>query len=119
LQKAALSVLALSFWCGLAAFSLGLGYDAAILVVITTNLVLVIPSSPAGLGAFEGAVVLALRPYDVDASAALAAAIVLHGLNFFPFLAAGVWALNRQRLSGGPGMRSLVHVSLDSDANSA
>jgi glycosyltransferase 2 family protein len=110
-------VLAVSFWCGLAAFNLGLGYDAALLVVITTNLVLVIPSAPAGLGAFEGAVVLALDPYRVDHSIALAAAVVLHGLNLFPFLAGGVWALDRQRIA--VRRRAAPAFGLDTDSRKA
>jgi len=92
-------VLALSFWCCLIAFHFGLGYGAGLLVVITTNLVLVIPSAPAAVGAFEAAVVLALDPYLVGHSKALAAAVVLHALNLFPFLACGVWALRHHNTS--------------------
>ncbi len=87
-------VLALSFWCGLLAFDLGLGYSAGLLIVIVANLALIAPSGPAGLGVFEAAVVLALIPYGVDRSEALATAVVLHALNLFPFLIAGVWALS-------------------------
>ncbi len=86
-------VLAIAFWCGLKAFHLELGYGAGVLIVIATNLVLVVPSAPAAVGAFEAALVLALDPYHVDRSKALAAAVVLHGLNLFPFLVSGVWAL--------------------------
>jgi glycosyltransferase 2 family protein len=92
-------VLAMSSWCGLMAFHFGLGYGAGLLVVITTNLVLVVPSAPAAVGAFEAAVVLALDPYVVDHSKALAAAVVLHALNLFPFLAAGVWAMRYHNAS--------------------
>jgi uncharacterized membrane protein YbhN (UPF0104 family) len=88
-------VLALSFWCALLAFPFGAGFGAGLLVVIATNLVLVVPSAPAAVGAFEAAVVVALNPYSVDHSSALAAAVVLHALNLFPFLAFGVWALTR------------------------
>jgi uncharacterized protein (TIRG00374 family) len=88
-------VLALSFWCGLLALQFGAGFGTGMLVVIATNLVLVVPSAPAAVGAFEAAVVVALNPYRVDHSTALAAAVVLHALNLFPFLALGVWALTR------------------------
>jgi uncharacterized protein (TIRG00374 family) len=87
-------VLAVSFWCVLAAFHLGLGYGAGLLVVIASNLALVVPSAPAAIGVFEAAVVVALDPYHVEHSQALAAAVVLHALNLFPFLAGGIWALN-------------------------
>ena len=87
-------VLAVSFWCVLIAFDLGLGYDAALLAVIVADLVLVVPSAPAAVGTFEAAVVLALDPYGVGNSQALAVAVVLHALNLFPFVVLGVWALN-------------------------
>jgi uncharacterized protein (TIRG00374 family) len=87
-------VLALSSWACLRAFHLGLGFGAGLLVVIATNLVLVLPSAPAAVGAFEAAVVLALNAYHVGPSNALAAAVVLHALNLFPFLAVGLWALS-------------------------
>lgn len=86
-------VLGVSFWCSLAAFHLGLGYSAGLLTVIATNLALVFPSAPAAIGVFEAAVVFALDSYDVSNSQALGAAVVLHALNLFPFLAVGVWAL--------------------------
>jgi uncharacterized membrane protein YbhN (UPF0104 family) len=89
-------VLAVAFWCGLTAFHFGVGYGAGLLMVITTNLILVVPSAPAAVGTFEAAVVVALDPYHVDRSKALAAAVVLHGLNLFPFLAVGLWTLNHQ-----------------------
>ncbi len=92
-------VLAVSFWCGLVAFHLGLGYGAGLLVVIATNLALVFPSAPAAVGVFEAAVVFALDSYGVSNSQALAAAVVLHALNLFPFLACGVWALNHHTVS--------------------
>jgi glycosyltransferase 2 family protein len=88
-------VVALSFWCGLLAFQFGARFGAALLVAIATSLILVVPSAPAAVGAFEAAVVVALNPYSVDHSTALAAAVVLHALNLFPFLALGVWALTR------------------------
>jgi glycosyltransferase 2 family protein len=88
-------VLAVSFWCVLIAFDLGLGYGAALLAVIAADLILVVPSAPAAVGTFEAAVVLALAPYDVASSEALAVAVVLHALNLFPFLVFGAWALNR------------------------
>jgi glycosyltransferase 2 family protein len=87
-------VLAVSFWCCLIAFDLGLGYGAGMLVVIAANLALIVPSAPAAVGVFEAAVVVALDPFGVSSSAALAAAVVLHGLHLLLFLVGGVWALN-------------------------
>ena len=44
---------------------------AALLVVVTTNLVLIVPSAPAAVGVFEAATIVALVAYDVPESSAL------------------------------------------------
>ena len=86
-------VLAGSIWLLL----LGAGFEGtfgmALLTLIATNLVLVLPSSPGALGAFEAAVVVALGAYGVDRAEALSFALVLHGLNLLPYLVLGYLAL--------------------------
>jgi glycosyltransferase 2 family protein len=62
-------------------------------VLVATNLVLVLPSSPAALGAFEAATVLALSACGVDREQALSFALVVHALNAFPYLPLGYIAL--------------------------
>ena len=86
-------LLGLSAWFLLRGVEISTGFSAAILVLVATNLVLVLPSSPAGLGAFEAAAVLALAAYGVEREVALSYALVLHALNAVPFLALGYWAL--------------------------
>jgi uncharacterized protein (TIRG00374 family) len=85
--------LALSAWFVVLAFDLGLSPAAGILVVVATGLASILPSSPAGLGVFEGATVVALGAYGVTRSEALSYALVLHAVNFFPYLVAGALAL--------------------------
>lgn len=85
--------LAFSAWFVMIAFDLGLSPAAGVLVVVATGLASTLPSSPAGLGVFEGATVVALGAYGVPRSEALSYALVLHAVNFFPFLVAGVVAL--------------------------
>lgn len=87
-------VVAVSFWLVLAAFDLGLGLGAGLLVLVTTNLAMVLPSLPAAVGVFEAATIVALRAYGVDTSTALGCAVMLHAVNFFPFLAAGYVVLH-------------------------
>jgi uncharacterized membrane protein YbhN (UPF0104 family) len=61
----------------------------------------VIPSLPAGIGVYEAATLLALSAYGVDDSRALSFAVVLHGVNFFPYLLAAYLLIprkTRQRL---------------------
>ncbi len=85
------------------------GFGAAVLVVVATNLVLVLPSSPAALGTFEAAVVLALAAYDVGREQALSFALVLHALNALPYVPLGYAALalhSRAMRRAGSGVTS-------------
>ena len=81
--------LALSIWFVMRGFHLGLSFAAAILVAVAMNLAQILPSSPAAVGVFEAATLVALRPYHVSDSRALSYALVLHALNFLPFIAVG------------------------------
>jgi uncharacterized protein (TIRG00374 family) len=84
---------AFSFWLAMRGLDLGLGYDAALLVVVATTFALVIPSLPASLGVFEAATVYSLEAFGIDDSRALSLAVVLHVLSFLPFIVAGLVAL--------------------------
>lgn len=96
-----LSWLALAASCAalLEGFPTGLATDevvlAGLLVVIATNLALVLPSSPAAIGVFEAATLVALGAYGVDDSTALSYALVLHALNLLPYLVVGTLVLRR------------------------
>jgi glycosyltransferase 2 family protein len=78
------------------AFALDVPLAAGMLVTVAINLSLVLPSSPAALGVFEAATVIALRAFDVPHAEALSYALVLHLLNLVPFLVIGAVLL-------GPG----------------
>ena len=54
-------VLSFSYWILMQAFSLDLPLVAGLLVIVAINLALVLPSSPAALGVFEAATVVALQ----------------------------------------------------------
>ena len=88
-------VLVLSAWALLPAFHLRLGFAAALVIVVAANLTLLVPASPGGLGVFEAATVAVLASFAVDRSAALSYAVALHGLNLFPYVVAGAFALFR------------------------
>ena len=81
--------LALSAWFVMDGFHLRLPFAAALLVIVATNVAQVLPSSPAALGVFEAATLVALKPYHVSDSRALSYALVLHALNFLPYIVAG------------------------------
>ena len=61
--------------------------------MIAVNLAMIVPSAPAAIGAFEGAAVVVLAPFDVSASQAVSYALVFHAINVLPFLAVGGAAL--------------------------
>jgi len=82
-------VLSLSYWILMRAFSLDLPFVAGLLVTVTINMSLVLPSSPAALGVFEAATIIALKTFDIPQAEALSYALVLHLLNLVPFLVAG------------------------------
>ncbi|MBA2440450.1 MAG: flippase-like domain-containing protein [Thermoleophilaceae bacterium] len=79
-------VVGLGYWLLMRAFEIELSPLSGLLVVIAIGLAMILPSSPAALGVFEGATVLALAAYGVDESAALSYALVLHALSVVPFL---------------------------------
>lgn len=85
--------LAASTWFLVLGTDMDVGFGAAMLVVVATNLVLVLPSSPAALGTFEAAAVLALAAYDVEREQALSFALVLHALNALPYIPIGYAAV--------------------------
>jgi uncharacterized protein (TIRG00374 family) len=78
-------LLGIGFWLVTIAFHLHVSYFAGLLVVIGIGLAMILPSSPAALGVFEGATVVSLGAYGIDDSRALSYALVLHALNFLPF----------------------------------
>jgi uncharacterized membrane protein YbhN (UPF0104 family) len=88
--------LGLSTWLAMLGFDLGLSPVAGIFVVIALGLSAILPASPAGVGVFEAAVVIALSAYGVGDSEALSYGLVLHALNFFPFILAGLVVLRRR-----------------------
>lgn len=81
--------LAAAYWIAMEAFALGLDAEAGVLVIVAINLSLILPSSPAGLGVFEAATVVALNAFDVPQSEALSYALVLHALDIAPALLIG------------------------------
>jgi glycosyltransferase 2 family protein len=84
-------VMGASFWLLMRGFKFGVPVSAALLVLVTVNLTMIVPSGPAALGVFEAGTVVALHAYRVPQSEALSYALVLHALNFFPFIVAGGW----------------------------
>ena len=90
-------LVSISFWLVTLAFGLDVPPVAGLLVLAATGLAMILPAAPASLGVFEAATLVALAAYGVSESEALSYALVLHALNFFPYLVAGAVALRFTR----------------------
>ena len=69
-------------------------FSAAVLVQVAIGLAMILPSPPAAVGVFEGATLIALRAYGVSRSVALPYGVVLHLVNFVPFVIVGARLLH-------------------------
>jgi glycosyltransferase 2 family protein len=98
-------LLGLSFWFLMAGLHLHLSLLAALLVVIATGLSFIVPAAPAGVGVYEAAGLTALSAYGVDRSQAFAYVLVVHLVNFVPYVVLGLLLLvgaARGRRAAGP-----------------
>jgi uncharacterized protein (TIRG00374 family) len=91
-------VLGVGFWIVMRASGIHLSPLAGVLVVIGIGLAMILPSSPAALGVFEGATVVVLTAYGIDGSRALSYALVLHALNVLPLFAVAAAGFGLKRL---------------------
>ncbi len=69
-------------------------FGAAVLVQVAIGLAMILPSPPAAVGVFEGATLIALQAYGIPHSVALPYAILLHLVNFVPFIVVGAVLLH-------------------------
>jgi uncharacterized protein (TIRG00374 family) len=76
------------------AFHLHLSFASGILVAVAIGAGMILPSPPAAVGVFEGAALIALGAYGVPHSSALPYAVVLHLVNFVPFVLVGAYLLH-------------------------
>lgn len=100
----------LAAWVGAFAINyllmLALGIKApitvAVLLTCTTNLAMLIPSSPGYVGVFHAAATLSLLPFDVSAPLAFSFAVLAHLVNVLPVSLLGIAFLiwGRETVSG-------------------
>jgi glycosyltransferase 2 family protein len=84
-------------------FHLHLSFACGVLVVVAVGLGMILPSPPGAVGVFEGAALIALKAFGVPHSSALPYALVLHAVNFVPFVLVGVLLLHHNARRPGPG----------------
>lgn len=96
------------------AFHLHLPFACGVLVAVAIGLGMILPSPPAAVGVFEGAALIALSAYGVPHSSALPYAVVLHLVNFVPFVIVGALLLHynsrHPRVSSGGDNAASVPV---------
>lgn len=76
-----------------------LHYNSAALLMAITNLGLMVPSTPGGLGIFEGIGVTLLSIYQIPGHTALAYIVTVHMLVFLPITLLGFYFLNHEGLT--------------------
>jgi hypothetical protein len=99
LTTASWLLLGASAWALMRGFDLGLSFGASQLVMIAVGLSMILPSSPAAVGVFEAATLVALSAYDIPDSEALSYALVLHAVNFVPYVVGGIVVLHFHTVS--------------------
>jgi uncharacterized protein (TIRG00374 family) len=91
-----------SFWLGMKAFGIDLGFDAALFTAALVGFAVAVPASPGFFGTFQYGVDLALNTvYGVAAPATLAFAFGYHLGGFFPVTIIGFYYAWRMGLSVG------------------
>jgi len=105
---------ALCAYCVTLSFHLQLPFACGVLIAVAIGLSMILPSPPAAVGVFEGAALIALEAYGVSHSSALPYAVVLHLVNFIPFVLVGAALLHYN--SRNPGRREREGSPLASSA---
>lgn len=75
-------------------------FAAGVLVLVAVGLGMILPSPPAAVGVFEGAALIALSAYGLSHSQALPFALVLHAVNFVPFVVFGALVVHHNARRG-------------------
>jgi uncharacterized protein (TIRG00374 family) len=97
------------------AFHLHVPFAASVLVMVAIGLAMILPSPPAAVGVFEGATLIALHAYGLNLSTALPYALVLHLVNFVPFVVTGPLLLHYNARHPALAPSRLRDASADAD----
>ena len=86
----------LFFLFGLLAFNLHLSWIAPVVLIVTTTIAIVVPSSPGYVGTFHWICQITLGLFGISKSLGLAFALVIHGVNTIPFFIFGLFLAWRE-----------------------
>lgn len=83
----------------LRSFGVLLPVSASMFIMVFLVFAVMVPASPGYVGTYHFACVTALSAFKVGSEKSLSIALVIHGLSFFPVIAAGLYCLWRDKLS--------------------
>ncbi|MEX2080697.1 MAG: lysylphosphatidylglycerol synthase transmembrane domain-containing protein, partial [Dehalococcoidia bacterium] len=93
-------------YCLMLALGIDAPFTVAVLLTCTTNLAMLIPSSPGYIGVFHAAATLSLLPFGVGSSLAFSFAVLAHLVNVLPVSILGAAFLLWGRETANLGWRS-------------
>ncbi|WP_366949742.1 lysylphosphatidylglycerol synthase transmembrane domain-containing protein [Geobacter sp.] len=83
----------------LRAFHISLPLTASVFILVLLVFAVMVPASPGFIGTYHAACTYGLLAFGVEREMALSVAIVVHAVNFFPVIAAGLLCLWRGRIT--------------------
>jgi glycosyltransferase 2 family protein len=83
----------------LISFGLNLPITASMFIMVFLVFAVMVPASPGYVGTYHAACVYGLMAFNVQMEKALSIALLVHGVNFFPVILAGMVFLWRDKLS--------------------
>jgi uncharacterized protein (TIRG00374 family) len=92
------ALMAVCIWLSLWALGLALPVQAVFVVLACTIIAVTLPTGPGYVGSIQLAYVLALKPFGVNASDAIAASLFYHALAYLSVLLAGLYYAQRYGL---------------------
>lgn len=84
---------------GLRAFGISLPLTASVFILVLLVFAVMVPASPGFIGTYHAACTFGLLSFGVEREMALSVAIVVHAVNFFPVIVAGLLCLWRGKVS--------------------
>lgn len=80
-------------------FAIHLPVTASMFILVLLVFAVMVPASPGYIGTYHSACFMGLSAFGIEKSIALSVALVLHGIGFFPVIAAGFYHLWRSKVS--------------------
>ncbi len=103
------ALVGLAIYAALLSVDVEVGIAAAAVTLVATVLATTLPSAPGFFGTVQLAFVLALLPYGISESDALAGSVIFHMISYFFVMISGVFSLKRLNIRFNELGKSLDH----------